>query len=77
MKKLLVIIAVIIMVLATSSIAFADNSGPLGPNPDAGDGIPDGSSLDSPNGPNGSTSGSGQVEPAPNSGDGIPDGSGF
>ena len=77
MKKLLVIIAVIIMVLATSGSALADGSGPLGPNPDAGDGIPDGSSLESPNGPNGSTSGSGQVGPAPNSGDGIPDGSGF
>jgi hypothetical protein len=28
-------------------------SGPLGPNPLAGDGIPDGSDLDMPNGPNG------------------------
>ena len=77
MKKLFVILAVIIMVLATSGIAYADDSGPLGPNPDAGDGIPDGSSLEPPNGPNGSQSGDGQVGPAPNSGDGIPDGSGF
>ncbi|MFC1994916.1 hypothetical protein ACFLVK_00725 [Chloroflexota bacterium] len=53
MNKLLVIIAVIALVLTTSSIAFADSSGPLGPNPRAGDGIPDGSSLDAPNGPNG------------------------
>ena len=53
MKKLLLIIAVITMVLITPSIAFADSSGPLGPNPQAGDGIPDGSSLDAPNGPNG------------------------
>ena len=52
MNKLLVIIAVIALVLTTSSIAFADSSGPLGPNPLAGDGVPDGSSLDAPNGPN-------------------------
>jgi len=52
MKKLLVIIAVMALVLTTSSIAFADSSGPLGPNPLAGDGVPDGSSLDAPNGPN-------------------------
>ena len=57
MKKLLLIIAVITMVLITPSIAFADSSGPLGPNPQAGDGIPDGSSLDAPNGPNGNMSG--------------------
>ena len=65
------------MVLATPSIAFAADSGPLGPNPDAGDGISDGSSLDAPNGPNGSMSGSLQVGPAPDSGDGVPDGSGL
>jgi hypothetical protein len=57
MKKLLVIIAVITLVLATPSIAFADSSGPLGPNPQAGDGWPDGSLLDAPNGPNGYMSG--------------------
>ena len=78
MKKLLVPILVLTLVLATAGTALAAGSGPLGPNPDAGDGIPDGSSLDSPNGPNGSDdSGAGLVGPAPNSGDGIPDGSGF
>jgi len=66
------------LVLTISSIAFADSSGPLGPNPQAGDGIPDGSGFDGPNGANGDVgSGSGPVGPAPNSGDGIPDGSGF
>ncbi len=53
-------------------------SGPTGPAPNSGDGIPDGSGFDSPGGPGGSTgSGSGPVGPAPNSGDCIPDGSGF
>ena len=77
MKKLLVPILVLTLVLATAGTALAAGSGPLGPNPEAGDGIPDGSSLDSPNGPNGDILGSGPVGPAPNSGDGIPDGSGF
>ena len=52
-KMVIIIIALITLVLTTSSIAFADSSGPLGPNPQAGDGWPDGSSLDAPNGPNG------------------------
>ena len=39
---------------ATYSRTVSDEaSGPLGPNPLAGDGYPDGSNLDSPNGPNG------------------------
>ena len=53
MKTLLVIIAVIALLTITPGIALADSSGPMGPNPDAGDGISDGSSLDAPNGPNG------------------------
>ena len=78
MKKLLVIIAVLVMVLATSGIALADSSGPMGPAPNSGDGNPDGSGFEEPNGPNGDVgSGSGPVGPAPNSGDGDPDGSGF
>jgi hypothetical protein len=76
-KKLLVPIIVLTLLLVTAGTALAAGSGPLGPNPDAGDCDPDGSSLDSPNGPNGAISGSGPVGPAPNSGDGIPDGSGF
>jgi len=78
LKKLLVVIAVVTMVLITSGIAFADGSGPMGPAPNSGDGIPDGSGFDGPNGPCGNVGdGSGPVGPAPNSGDGIPDGSGF
>jgi hypothetical protein len=78
MKKLLVILAVAIMLIATSGIAFADSNGPMGPAPNSGDCVPDGSGFDSPNGPNADVgSGSGPVGPAPNSGDGIPDGSGF
>ncbi len=76
MKALLV--STILTVLLSGAALADDSSGPLGPNPDAGDGIPDGSSLDAPNGPNGEIgSESGSVGPAPNSGDGIPDGSGF
>ena len=75
MKKLFVIIAFMTLVLATSSIASADISGPLEPNPLAGDGVPDGSSLDAPNGPNMKVgSESVLVEPALNSGDGNSDG---
>ena len=53
-KKILVTLtaAGLMLALAPAAIASADNAGPLGPNPLAGDGIPDGSSLDSPNGPN-------------------------
>ncbi|MFC1913420.1 hypothetical protein ACFLX7_04440 [Chloroflexota bacterium] len=55
MLRILGLAMVVVAILATAiaGTVFADNSGPLGPNPDAGDGIPDGSSLDAPNGPNG------------------------
>lgn len=47
----------------------------MGPTPNSGDCIPDGSGFDSPNGPNGEAdSGECHGEPAPNSGDGVPDG---
>ena len=50
----------------------------MGPAPNSGDCVPDGSGFDAPNGANGNIgSGSGPLGPAPNSGDGIPDGSGF
>ena len=77
--------------LVFSLFALADNpSGPMGPNPLAGDGVPDGSILDSPNGPNGDINNdltdssiagtdeedvSGPLGPNPDAGDGIPDGS--
>ncbi len=78
MKKLLVIVVVIALFAATSGVALADSAGAMGPAPNAGDGISDGSGLDAPNGANGDVgSGCGPIGPAPNSGDGIPDGSGF
>jgi len=78
MKYLLVTVAVLTMVLATAGTVFADGSGPMGPAPNSGDCVPDGSGFDGPNGPNADVgSGAGPVGPAPNSGDGIPDGSGF
>jgi len=69
MKALLVIAAILILLVTSSSLAVAYGVGPNGPAPNSGDGIPDGSGMDDwPNeGPG----------PAPNSGDGIPDGSGF
>jgi hypothetical protein len=54
MKKIIKILGLALVVMAILAIALAGTasaSGPLGPNPQAGDGIPDGSSLDSPNGP--------------------------
>ena len=60
--------------------AFAKDSGHGEPAPNSGNGVPDGSGYDSPNGPNSSgsgDSGQGHGEPAPNSGDGIPDGPGW
>ena len=47
----------------------------VGPAPNSGDGIPDGSGMHSTVGPNGHNNRA--PGPAPNSGDGIPDGSGF
>ena len=68
----------IILTVIAAGAAFAANSTPQGPAPNSGDCIPDGSGLDSPNGPNADIgSGTGPAGPAPNAGDGIPDGSGF
>jgi len=72
-RKLLVLLIVVMLFLVTAGSALAASE-PLGPNPLAGDGIPDGSSLASPYGPMNSDGGEG---PAPSSGDGDPAGSGF
>ena len=79
MKRLFVILTLILFLVAATGTVIAQGFGHCGPAPNAGDGEPDGSGFDAPNGPNGndSTSGAGPVGPAPNSGDGIPDGSGF
>ncbi len=67
-----------ILVVAIAGTALADSAGPMGPAPNAGDGVSDGSGFIAPNGPNADIgSGSGPIGPAPNAGDGIPDGSGF
>ncbi|MFH1013961.1 MAG: hypothetical protein V1769_05595 [Thermoplasmatota archaeon] len=73
MKKIYVVGAVIALILAGSTIAIAKNvmTDGMGPAPNAGDCVPDGSGFDS---PNGSGNGAG---PAPNSGDGISDGPGW
>ena len=78
MKKLLVIIAVLALFVTAPGVVFAASSGPLGPAPNAGDGISDGSGIDALNGVNGNVgAGSGSVGPVLNSGDGIPDNSDF
>lgn len=73
MKK---IVGIAILLLACASIVCgvvaAENS--VGPAPNSGDCIPDGSGFDQPNWQNPDNPGKG---PAPNAGDGIPDGSGF
>jgi len=69
-----VITAMLVVALAGTALA----AGPMGPAPNSGNGIPDGSGFDGPNGTIGSLGlGSGPIGPAPNSGNGIPDGSGF
>jgi len=67
-------VSIVLLVFATMvcGLVAAENS--VGPAPNSGDGIPDGSGFDQPNWQNEDSPGMG---PAPNSGDGIPDGSGF
>lgn len=75
MKKLINALSmVVILAVAVLCVgAVANEAVSLGPAPNAGDGISDGSDLNSPYG-NPDNPGPGS---APNSGDGIPDGSGF
>ena len=52
MRKLIKILGLTIVLLAILTVSLASTckeNGSLGPNPNAGDGISDGSSLDSPN----------------------------
>ena len=75
MKKIIIIMFLVVGIIGITGTAIADG---MGPAPNSGDGIPDGSGFDAPNGPNGEgVSGDGHGEPAPNSGDGIPDGPGW
>jgi len=75
MKKWMAVVMVISFMLCSSGVAVGSDANPrglIGPAPNSGDGIPDGSGFDQPNRINEKGFG-----PAPNSGDGIPDGSGF
>ena len=76
-KKLFSIIVIVAMLSMIVLCATATASNALGPAPNSGDCIPDGSGFEDSNGPNAEGSGVGPVGPAPNSGDGVPDGSGF
>ena len=72
MKGKIIVILVSLLVLAVILTGNSLADGNYGePAPNSGDGIPDGSGFEEPNGPN---NGPG---PAPNSGDGIPDGPGW
>lgn len=70
MKKILLVGAIVALLIGGVTVATAEDDG-MGPAPNSGDGISDGSGFDA---PNGEQNGSG---PAPNSGDGIPDGPGW
>jgi len=80
-KKMLAMVLgsiVLLVFIAGNSLANGTNNGYEESAPNSGDGIPDCSGHDSPNGPNGDgSSGSGHNLPAPNAGDGISDGSGW
>ena len=84
MKRLLVFVIAATLVFVPLAYAGSGNGpqksapdfGKYGPAPNSGDGIPDGSGFDGPNGPKGDSK-KGPKGPAPNSGDCIPDGSGF
>lgn len=60
-----VVVVAALLVLSLAGVAFAG----MGPAPNSGDGVPDGSGFEAPNGQG--------VFGAPNAGDGIPDGSGW
>lgn len=72
-----ILVSSILTILLSGAALAANNDIPMGPAPNSGDGISDGSGLVAPNGPNIEIPESVSVGPAPNSGDGVPDGSGF
>jgi hypothetical protein len=75
MKKIAVF--VVAAMLAFAPLAYAASAfGPMGPAPNASDGVPDGSGFDTPNGPNSGSQGSGNGTMAPpdDAGDCIPNG---
>jgi len=71
MRKLLALgVTMLLLTAVGGAIVFAA----VGPAPNAGDGVSDGSGFDAPSGPVGDGDPFG---PAPNSGDGVSDGSGM
>ncbi|GAB6145839.1 hypothetical protein [Desulfocicer niacini] len=71
MKRLIVLFTIVLVLCFTTVSSISAN----GPAPNSGDGISDGSGMDTQNGPN---SDSGDAPgPAENSGDGVSDGSGM
>jgi len=73
MKKTVILTCLVIGIIAIAGNAMANS---IGPAPNSGDGISDGSGLEpTPNGEG--VLGDGHGEPAPNSGDGVPDGPGW
>ena len=76
-KKILLIISIaasILLVGTVSAEEIGSSEGPMGPAPNSGDGVPDGSGFGHDSGANEDSPG---IGPAPNSGDGIPDGPGW
>jgi len=74
MKKIGTAFLVLVLASMVCGIVSASVSNAVGPAPNSGDCIPDGSGFDQSNPQNPDNPGKG---PAPNAGDGIPDGSGF
>ena len=65
-------VAILLLVCSCMFYGTVVASNTVGPAPNSGDGIPEGSGFESDHWQNEDSPG-----PAPNSGDGIPDGSGF
>lgn len=75
MKKVIVFVLAVMFIVAPVVYAGSDSSNQMGPAPNSGDGIPDGSGFDGPNGPNSPGDKDGVSKgPKPSSGDCIPDG---
>ncbi|MEW5894580.1 MAG: hypothetical protein AB1650_02310 [Candidatus Omnitrophota bacterium] len=80
MKKFLMGLLFVVFLVGSIGYVIAADNGHEEPAPNSGDGIPDGSGFENPNGPGeggSGDSGKGHQSPAPNAGDGVPDGSGW
>lgn len=78
MKKLAALALALTLTVLFAPSSFAAAAGPVGPAPNSGDGVSDGSGLEPRTGPNApETSPAPEPAPAPCSGDGDPDGVGL